>query len=159
MTLPLDRGLNVAVLQIASQLFPLGYDVSPHAPDTLKKLKTHLSQPGARMIVYNGGADNTIFEDNEVNYAFRAWHDWCHWRGNYDFTPEGELKTCKKQVEQLKTLYGDGPTVERWADILWAEVVGQRRYYAIHGRFLDNQRAFTEAYLANPDAALANPSW
>ena len=52
------------------------------------------------MVVAREGADNTIFGAPEVNYAFRAWHDWCHWMGGFDFSLYGECATCNMQIEQ-----------------------------------------------------------
>jgi hypothetical protein len=55
-------------------LFPTGYDVSDDAPSTFRGLCKHLDS-GGRMTVYRGGSEATIFADNEVNYAFRAFLD------------------------------------------------------------------------------------
>jgi hypothetical protein len=60
--LPLDPGLNTAILSIASDLFPDGFDVSPDAPSTYKALKAHLDT-GKRLVVYDGGCEGTIYVD------------------------------------------------------------------------------------------------
>ena len=153
-TKPLDRGLNAAILHIAGKLFRTGYDVSADAPSTFKALKAHLDA-GKRMVVYNGGSDRTIYDDDEVNFAFRAWHDWCHWRYGLSFSPAGEMATCIAQISHLKELFGQSQTTERWADILWAEVAGQSQYYARHKAFVQDQRGFVEAYLVDSEAALS----
>jgi hypothetical protein len=155
---PLDRTLNAAILTMSRRIFPTGFDVSDGAPDTHKKLKAHLDA-GRRMVVYGGGCEGTIYADPEVNHSFRAWHDWCHWRGGYDFSPEGETAVCDMQCGQLIELYGDSKETRRWADILWAEVVGQRLYYQRHKRYVDDQRGFIEAYLRDPEDALLWPLW
>lgn len=84
----LDHGLNVAVLVIAGRLFPGSFDVSDDAPDTYEKLVA-LFESGRRFVVYEGGSENTIFGDPAVNHHFRAWHDWCHWKGRHDFSMGG----------------------------------------------------------------------
>lgn len=150
---PLDRGLNAAILRIAGRLCPTGYDVSVDAPATYKALRAHLDA-GKRMLVYNGGCEGTIYGDPEVNYAMRAWHDWCHYRGNNDFSVAGETANCRMQQDQLIKLYGDCETTRRWCRILEAEVVGQRLYYERHKRYVQDQRAFVLHYLANPAAAV-----
>src|SRR5438067_89761 len=76
---PVDAALNRAVLRMAAIVCPGGYDVSSSAPSSFRELVRHLDD-GGRMTVYGGGSEGTIFADNEVNYAFRAWHDWTHYR-------------------------------------------------------------------------------
>lgn len=151
---PLDRTLNAAVLHIAALKFPRGFDVSPSAPDTFEKLCALLDS-GARMHVFDGGSDATIFGDASVNHAFRAWHDWHHYRHALPFTPEGEARACLYQVADLVAEYGDNATTRQWARILDAEINGQLAYCAARGAFPDNQDAFTRAYLDNPQLAIA----
>ena len=70
----LDIQFNAAVLTICNRILPAGYDVAAVAPETYEELIAHLDA-GRRMLVYSGGAEQTIYGDPEVNYAFRAWHD------------------------------------------------------------------------------------
>lgn len=93
---PLDLALNVAIMHIAGKLFPLGFDVSEDAPANLDEL-WELLDAGKRMVVWSGGSNHTIYGCPEVNWSFRAWHDWCHWRGGHDTTLEGELACCDMQ--------------------------------------------------------------
>lgn len=155
---PLDCPLNAAILTMSRRLFPTGFDVSESAPATYRELKSHLDA-GNRMVVYNGGCEGTIYADTEVNYAFRAWHDWCHWRGAHDFSERGEASVCAMQSLQLLELYGDGSQTARWIKILQAEVVGQRLYYQRHKRYVDDQQGFVEAYLEDPHDTLLWPLW
>jgi hypothetical protein len=155
---PLDRGLNRAILTIANRICPYGFDVSDNAPDTYEKLREHLDA-GNRMVVYNGGAEGTIYGDAEVNYAFRAWHDVCHWSGEHDFSIAGEAAVCKMQAFQLHQLYGRTPETERWAKIIHAEVVGQRLYYGLYKRYVTDQTSFVQAYMLDPEAALTKKGW
>lgn len=103
-----DIHFNAAVLTICSRVLPGGYDVSDAAPETYEELIAHLDA-GGRMLVYSGGSEQTIYGDPEVNFAFRAWHDWCHWQGRYDFSHEGEHAACAMQGEHLVTVYGESP--------------------------------------------------
>src|SRR4051794_1017008 len=125
---PLDPGLNSAILCIAAELFPDGFDVSSDAPDTYRKLRAHLDV-GRRMGVYNGGCENTIYAYPYVNYAFRAWHDPCHYSGKHNFSLKGEQETCLMQCSQLRRLYGDNGNIRHWANLLDADIVGVCRYY------------------------------
>lgn len=155
---PLDSSLNAAILTMARRIFPTGFDVSADAPGTFNALKAHLDA-GKRMVVYGGGCEGTIYADPAVNYAFRAWHDWCHWRGDHDFFEPGEQAVCTMQCLQLMELYGVNEQTARWVKILQAEVVGQRIYYQYHKRYIDDQRGFIEAYLTNPEDTLLWPLW
>jgi hypothetical protein len=153
---PLDIGLNVAVLQVASQLFPCGFDVSLDAPHTYEALKVHLDA-GGRMVVWSGGAEATIFADREVNYAFRAWLSFCHWRGGYSYTPEGEQAAHEMQCQHIFALYGDSSRTRRWCALLRAEMIGPAEFCRRNKRVPENRRAFLEAYVTNPDKALGHP--
>ena len=144
--LPLDTGLNVAIMHIATKLFPTGFDVSLDAPATFDELKTHLDA-GKRMVVFSGGSGTTIYGDPEVNWCFRAWHDWCHWRGNHLLSLVGEQATCTMQAQHLLTLYGNGLSVRRWIRIIHAEIIGQADFYRDHGHFPVDQYEFVARYL------------
>lgn len=147
-------GLNQAIHTMALRLFPTGYLVSEtEAPETYQALCDRLNA-GKPMMVYSGGSNETIYGDKEINWAFRAWHDWCHWKGGFDFTEEGEAAACEMQIEHLMQVYGDSEDTREWASILRAEVNGQVQYEAIHGSFPQDQAAFIAAYVNNPETAL-----
>ena len=141
----LDPTLNIAVLQIAARLTG-GFSVSETAPSTYEELVA-LIEKHQRIVVWSGASDATIFGDSEVNYAFPAWHDWCHWRGRFPFTFEGEQHVCKMQCAQLLSLYGDGDRTRRWCRIIEAEIIGQRQHFDRFGHFPSDQYAFVVAYL------------
>jgi len=88
---PLDGAFNCAVVEIAHRLVPR-YIISDDAPSTFRQLKAHLDA-GKTLVVAKEGSDRTIFADPAVNCAFRAWHDWSHYTGNYDFSLYGESAT------------------------------------------------------------------
>ena len=152
---PLDRGLNTAILHITSRLFPSGFDVSNDAPNTYEELRA-VPGSGRRMVVYSGGSDATIYGDAEVNYAFRAWHDWGHIRHSLHFTLRDEAAVYEVQRRQLVELYGDSSQTRDWCAILRAEVVGQAEYFILYERFPDDQRAFIKKYLEDKRIALLN---
>ena len=56
------------------------------------------------MLVSNQHCENNIFGCAETNMALRAWHDWCHWKGQFGFTLQGEIEAFEMQIEHLKTL-------------------------------------------------------
>jgi hypothetical protein len=100
-----------------------------------------------RIVVWSGASDATIFGDPEVNYTFRAWHDWCHWRGRLPFDFKGEQGVCEMQCGHLLSLYGDSNRTRRWCRIVDAEVIGQRLYFDRFGRLPSDQYDFVVAYL------------
>jgi hypothetical protein len=153
---PLELGFNAAILSITADLLPGGFDVAPDAPGTYKALKAHLDA-GKCLVVYDGGCEGTIYADPAVNHAFRAWHDWSHWKGEHDFSVAGECSVFNMQRRHLLDTYGDTPETRRWCEILQAEVVGQRLFYELYKRFIDDQRGFIESYMKNPDDTLLWP--
>lgn len=150
---PFDPDFNHAIMQITAQLVP-EYTVSDSAPATYQALKAHL-EAGKMMVVADEGSGNTIFGNPAVNHAFRAWHDWSHWRGGFDFSPQGETATCQMQIEHVYQFFGNNQKTRAWASLLTAEIIGQRQYFERHRTYICDQRAFVRAYLTNPDSALA----
>lgn len=142
---PLFPAFNVAVHQIAARLLPCGFDVAAEAPSTLEQLQSRVTKTG-RLLVWSGASDATIFGDAETNYAFRAWHDWCHWRYSLPFNLDGEREAAKRQIEHVAQLYGERQSWH-FGNIVWAEVVGQAEHFAAFGGFPEDQRAFTKAYM------------
>lgn len=157
---PFNVELNAAIVEMAASTLPDGFVVAGEAPRTFVALKAHLDA-GRRLVVWSGGSQATIYADPRVNYAFRAWHDWCHWGGNHDFSfsLEGEIATCEMQCRQLVARFGDTERTRRWCDVIRAEIIGQGLYYRRHKRFPENQRAFVGEYLRDPEAAIAWPLW
>lgn len=140
---PVNPQLNAAVRTITHRLFPLGFDVASEAPDTLDKLNQQMAS--GRMTVWNGASDQTIYGDAETNYAFRAWHDWAHWRYQLPFNREGERAAAFVQIAHLARLYGDDTDVSDMAALVLADVVGQVDEFAATGDYPRNQRGFAEA--------------
>jgi hypothetical protein len=96
-----------------------------------------------RIAVWRGESVNTIYDDEEANWAARAWHDWTHWRYHHDFTLNGEIATAHQQVRDLTKVFGKTLDTARMAAILFAEIIGQARYKAHSGSFPADQRAYT----------------
>ena len=147
---PLDIHLNVAVMHMADVVCPAGFDVSDTAPSTFPELMAFI-ETHRRITVFSGGSEKTIYADREVNYCFRAWHDWCHWRGRFDFSLEGETAVWQMQCDHFRSLFGDSAMTRRWQKILYVEVVEQWLFHERHGYFPDDQMAFTRSYLEAHD--------
>jgi hypothetical protein len=156
--LPLDPGLNAAILQIAPRVLPRGFDVAVDAPSTYAELR-QLIATGTRLRIWTGACQHTIYADPAVNHAFRAWHDWSHWIADEPFTPKGERAVAALQCRQLVADYGDNARTRRWQAIIGAEVIGQNEYRRRHRRFPADQIGFVRAYLDDRPYALNRPDW
>lgn len=140
--------LNVLVTQIAQNVTHGRWSVSTaKAPTSLAALKAQYAERQT-FAVSAEASDRTIFGDDEVNYAFRAWHDATHLRLDAEFDFTGEHLVLLAQELDVRRLYG----VNLWTDwvcaILEAEIVGQFLYERDHGHYPIDQRAFDLAYIA-----------
>ena len=157
---PLDIHFNVAVMTIARRLFPAGWDVTMDAnkaPYDLESLTAHIADTG-RMLVWGGSSDSTIFACPEHNYAFRAWHDWCHWHLQVPMDDEGEYLTYLLMCQHLAEVYpGDTHNKRLWFTILYIEIVEMNRYFHRTGMFPEDQRAFVEQGLHTLRHVVMNP--
>lgn len=133
----LDSSMNAAVLHVCDRLFPTGFDTAPacEAPQTAQELVDHIAATG-RMLVSHDNCEGTSFGDREVNCAFRAWHDWVHWKHQTPFTLEGEIATAHLQIGYLSDLHLWTPFK---AAYVLAEVEDQARYYDQHKAFPEDQ--------------------
>lgn len=116
--------------------------VRDDAPASLAQVAQALSETG-RLVVWGGGSDKTIYGARELNWRFRAWHDATHLAVGGEFTPEGELATCLAQQDTARRLLREAGRAE---EQLWAEVMGQLEYQAVHGIFPEDQVTFHEQY-------------
>ena len=91
--------------------------------------------------VWKGASGTSIYGSPIVNNYARAWHDWCHYWGEFDFTPEQELEVCEMQQRGLPKDWH----FEKL--LLQAETLGQQEHLAQYGKFPEDQRAFTIDYL------------
>lgn len=128
----LSRGMNGAVLQMASSLFPTGYDVvsDAEAPHDLAELVLCMAGGKGRLAVSGDYCEDTAFGDPEVNIAFRAWHDWTHYHHRLPFTLEGETAVAYMQIEHLRHIGLYTPFREAF---ILAEVVDQAAYFDRYG--------------------------
>ena len=138
-----------AVLAMANKHAPR-YQVADIAPNTYEELVSKTEQDGF-ITVWSGASDNTIFGNERVNHAFRAWHDSAHLRGGYDFSLRGEILAAKRQCLDLVQSYL--PCAARGEAIIaiLIEVIGQAAHYAKTGEFVSDQIAFfdTEGHKAS----------
>lgn len=108
------------------------------APSTYSDL---LNQP--TLTVWSGASHNTIWQDERVNWAFRALHDQLHLDLGIGFTPLEEIAIGKIQAARYESYSS------YLADLVYIETSGQAEYYLRNGVFVQNQVAFTIEALKN----------
>ena len=127
--------LNRTVLAQAS-LVP--YRIGIAAPSTYSEL----ARRGMRDLEISPLAcEGTIYGNVATNIAFRAWHDATHIRHGLGFTLADELRVAAIQVSQVSCPFDRA--------LVWCDVAGQALYFARHGAFPRDQRAFVAHYLRN----------
>lgn len=143
---PFFQPLNDAVILLLDQLLPNGFDTTDNARsvDTADKLQRIWDITG-RVLVWTGFSNHTVYDSPKINYAARAWHDYCHIIGHYPHNHIGEtaaLSVQKAMVRQLRLWDED-----RICRLLDLEVIGQVEYYYRTGRFPSNQMEFTHWFM------------
>ena len=126
--------LSIELNRMITRLAPR-HNFQDYAPDTFQALS---SQATSSLVVSSLACDKTIYGDTKVNGMFRAWHDQTHLDLGADFSPIGERRVA---LEQCRIVGG------QFADILWAEIVGQGEYFAKYGHFPFDQDSFIRDYL------------
>lgn len=121
------RHLNQTVLDLAKGL---NYTVKSQAPSTELEL---FNSPS--LVVWSGESHNTIYQDETVNWAFRAIHDNMHLKTGLGFSPQHEIEMGRIQASQI-----DSDII---AKLFYIEIAGQAEHYLKTGQFVQDQVAFT----------------
>lgn len=120
------------------------------APQTFEALLERTDgDPSARIPVWNGASETSIYGDESGNFAFRAWHDRLHVILHAGFDEAGEKRVAVAQRDAILAATGDSEA----AEAVWADVWGQFLYERRHGRFPDDQAAFVKTWLERGEAA------
>lgn len=141
---PLSPILNCAAQTFATRLFPLGFDIVDCQPydDAAELIKSVRAR--GRIYVSSTHCGTSVFASPDINICSRAWHDWVHFRYGLEFDLAGETLAAFVQLAQFTREYG---TEYDAGAVLLIEIIGQSLYHEKHGRFPDDQMAFTVAQL------------
>lgn len=124
------------------------YEPAPDAPSdypSLIKAAQVSLKVRVPLKVYDGASDQTIYTSAEANYAFRFWHDVCHFiTPGADFTVAGEALAIAVQAKGVEQAFGKDSLEYK---MFMADTLGQVTYFAIHGDFPQDQLAFCLASL------------
>ena len=135
----LFNGLNDAIVQAARNARTPRFQVSDVAPQSVEDMHRAFSETGC-IVVWSGGSESTIYREPQVNYLFRAWHDWTHLKTGADFSLAGETRNALAQMSQV------GTELQR---LIYIESVLQAAHYFRTGDFPLDQVAFTLDALKN----------
>ena len=72
-------------------------------PINLEELKQSRKESG-KVFVYAHGSHNTIFNDHETRWYYRAWHDSLHIKHNLELGGDSELELAVVQEQELLKL-------------------------------------------------------
>ena len=122
--------INNKLLADASKL---DYIIKADAPNTLGCL-----QNATGLVIWSGASDDTIYQDETVNWAFRALHDALHLKTGLGFDVDSEIELGRIQANQYEGIL---------ADLIYCEVSLQAKYYKENGIFVANQVEFTKQNL------------
>lgn len=128
---PLDIGFNIATRSIANRLNRTGWDEVEKfedAPTTFAEVVAYYEEHG-RLCIAQEASAHSIFDCEDTNVHYRAWHDAVHVVNGFQFNVAGEAATCCIQIAMLYRLYGDNPVTRRWCRILLADTLGLVLYF------------------------------
>lgn len=120
-----------------------GYDAITDAPTTyegISRARLWSERTGWPFPVWDGGSDRTVFATPEHNYMFRYLHDHDHACNGYTLSVSHERILGHLWAWKVGMESGDSDVYR----IALLDTVGQTEYYAQHGEFPADQRAFVK---------------
>jgi len=137
--------LRDALIDVAARVDTPRYRVSDHAPGTVEDLIRSFGET-RELVIWSGASERTIWGAPELNWHFRAWHDWCHIRSGLGFTAGQEIELARWQC-------GDAGIQDVLASVVREEIEEQARFFLEHDHFLDgDQLAFARDAVARLEA-------
>ena len=121
---------------ILGQASKLSYIVKADAPSTETAL---FNESG--LVIWSGASHGTIYQDERVNWAFRALHDDLHLKTGLSFSVDAEIELGRIQASKY--------TSSLMQDLVFCEVAGQALYFQKTGIFIQDQVQFTVDFLKN----------
>jgi hypothetical protein len=120
-----------------AQELPVPYLAKEVAPQTEAELFNCTS-----LVVWDGASENLIWTHPEVNYKFRAIHDYAHLETRLDFSPLHEIELGRIQAN----LYARRCQL-LLADVTYIEIAEQAKHFLKTGQFVKDQLRFTLEHL------------
>lgn len=150
---PVDETLAIATMDITREIMPEGYNLCDPGPDSLEACTEYFLKNGKVGVdpAFNGRT--SIFHANEPHYAFQAWHDWCHVKGQCSFDIPGERRVHDIMVAHLTRWWvnSEKPVTraafERSQQVLRMFNLGRLEHWLAYGEPPSNPREFLYGYL------------
>lgn len=139
---------------------PLHY-ATPEAPETYLELCEYYPAlvSGDPIPVQSEGCEFSIYSQESINQAWRAYHDGIHLLHQLNFSLDDEVETCEVQVRHMQEYANEyGFTDEDYAAVR-ADVIGQAMYYDKYKEFVRDQAAFVQSCLDNGVMATLETRW
>lgn len=122
------RAVNSAILELSRDLKWVPRDLAPST-------EVELFNAPRVLPIWTGASENSVFQDERVNWHFRAIHDTAHLETGLGFTVEQEIELGRIQASKLSSDF--------LARLFWLEIAGQAEYFLKHGKFIENQLEWT----------------
>lgn len=134
--------------EIARDVLPRGWRACSGSPDTLEEVIRNFERTGD-MIVTNSRPRTTVFGSFEKLIAFRAWHDWIHWKYVGEFTLPGELMVGHVHVGGLVEKLGFTREAQEMGALALIQVYQQNVYFFdTHELRVEDERRFALLYFS-----------
>lgn len=144
---PLCPIFNAAMVRLAHEAMPDGYNVEVGAPATLNDLVKRYYREG-RITVELTGSGGCTMGIPEQHYAFRAWHDMCHVAECGPFTVPGEIHLARLHHAAIYARYGFNAWTQWFCALIEIEIVSQNEINEAKGHYPCDPRAFALCKLA-----------
>lgn len=145
---PLIAAFDPTVLALARQRLPRGWKACGGSPNSLEDVIKVFERTGD-MIVTNSVPKTAVFGDFATLVAFRAWHDWLHWKYVGEFTLPGELMVGHVHVGGLVAELGFTDEVQAMGALALIQVYQQNVYFFdTHEVRVEDERRFAMAFFS-----------
>lgn len=134
-----------AMYKVESGARGYGYVPTPMAPETYSEMVRAAGLSKQLKIpypVYDGGCENTVFTNPDVNLMFRYLHDHEHINEVKDTSLPDEIALADAWAKRLQDTLGSDEDSKAIIKLAWLDTAGQSFYYVQYGEFPKNQLEF-----------------
>lgn len=125
----------------------ISYEESMFAPESFEGIIKGFAEAFMNrkpFYVSSVGCDETVYIAPYINWAFRFWHDYLHFKHNLTLSFIDELMVSNIHVHEVELEFGVN-SLE--AKIMQIDTAAQAMYYQIHKDFVVDQLAFCKAMI------------
>lgn len=125
----------------------ISYEESKNAPETFEGIIAGFAESFMHLkpfYVSSIGCNNTVYIAPYINWAFRFWHDYLHFKHNLTLSFIDELMVSNIHVHEVELEFGVN-SLE--AKIMQIDTAAQALYYKIHKEHVYDQLEFCKAMI------------